>query len=808
MRTLKLYSLICSLAIFSSGQAIATTTSALNQEKSERQNNTINVKNSPRITEDLNKTEQEQGQEQGQEQEQEQGQGQEQEQRQGQEQRQEQGESTQQSEQNLMERGIKQVKSLWQRSDGTVQEMEQFCKENYIKDEKAKKVLFTKLSKAFEQFLGYGNQLSIDLKKPVHLTGDELTQIDYIMGNYEPLSHFAEDMYTNKVAFITMLNFPAYTLAEKNRLGKEWTRLQWAYARMGDMFTSRVPASLSQKAAEVNGNAENYIAEYNIIMDKLVDDKGQKLFPDGMVLLSHWNLRDEIKSNYAKLPNALKKQEMIYKVMEHIVNQTIPKEVINNPKYTWNPYSNKIFLEGKEVTAHQEGAERYKYILNQFKVELQKDKYNANLSTGILRNFEGGMEISAEEIENLFINLISSKEVKEVAKLIKKRLGRELKPYDIWYDGFKSRSSLSEEDLSAQTRAKYPTPEAFQKDMPRMLQNLGFEKNESEYIASKIVVEGARGSGHAWGSTCKWDKAHLRTRISPLGMDYKGYNIAVHEFGHNVEQTLDLYDIDYYMLNGVPNTAFTETLAFIFQKRDLQLLGYNTNKNANAAGPANAAALANAAGPANAAALANSAGPANAAGPANSAAPANAAAPANSAGLANSAGPANAAALANSAGPANEIDPNTALDIFWGAYEIMGVSLVDMYSWRWLYENPDATAEQLKEAVIKNAKEVWNKYYYPVLGTKDSPILGIYSHMVNSPMYLPNYPFGHIIEFQMEDYFAGEMVKKGKTLPQEIKRIYTLGRLTPQIWMQQAVGSNVSTDPLIKAIGKILKNYK
>ena len=110
-------------------------------------------------------------------------------------------------------------------------------------------------------------------------------------------------------------------------------------------------------------------------------------------------------------------------------------------------------------------------------------------------------------------------------------------------------------------------------------------------------------------------------------MDYKGYNIAVHEFGHNVEQTLDLYDIDYYMLNGVPNTAFTETLAFIFQKRDLQLLGYNTNKNANAAGPANAAGL------------------------------------------------------ANSAGPANEIDPKTALDIFWGAYEIMGVSLVDMYSW-------------------------------------------------------------------------------------------------------------------------------
>ena len=41
----------------------------------------------------------------------------------------------------------------------------------------------------------------------------------------------------------------------------------------------------------------------------------------------------------------------------------------------------------------------------------------------------------------------------------------------------------------------------------------------------------------------KGDKARLRTRITDKGMNYKGYNIAVHEFGHNVEQTIDLYDI-------------------------------------------------------------------------------------------------------------------------------------------------------------------------------------------------------------------------------------------------------------------------
>ena len=75
------------------------------------------------------------------------------------------------------------------------------------------------------------------------------------------------------------------------------------------------------------------------------------------------------------------------------------------------------------------------------------------------------------------------------------------------------------------------------------------------------------------GAERRGDKAHLRTRVEPDGMNYKGYNIAVHELGHNVEQTFSLYDIDHTLLSGVPNTAFTEALAFLFQARDLELLG-------------------------------------------------------------------------------------------------------------------------------------------------------------------------------------------------------------------------------------------
>ena len=621
-------------------------------------------------------------------------------------------------------KGVAQAAALWRAEDGTEAGFEQFSTEHYMATPEDRKVLFDKLSAAFETLYGTSNQVAVRLQAPLHLTGPDLTEIDYILGAFNPYSHLSDDLFANKTAFVTILNFPFYTLEEKNTLGKDWSRLEWAYARMGDAFTTRVPAAVNAEYSQVLSNSENYIASYNIMMGRLLTEDGRRLFPEDMVLLSHWNLRDELKSNYADIPDAHEKQEMIYQVMLRIVDQSIPKDVVNNPAYDWAPYSNKAYKDGREVRLHPETDIRYSHILNTFHVEEQIDPYSPELPTGIARNFEDGMEVSAEDIEALFIRLISSDEVKEVAEMIKERLGRDLRPYDIWYDGFKSRSAMPEDELTKMTRTKYPNAQAFADDMPRMLRHLGFTADDAKYLAERIVVEPARGSGHAWGAQGRWEPARLRTRIGDNGMDYKGYNIAVHEFGHNVEQTLDLYDIDYYMLNGVPNTAFTEALAFIFQKRDLQLLGFD-----------------------------------------------------------------------------HRIDDNTTLDIFWGAYEIMGVALVDMYTWQWLYGNPDATATELRDAVLGIAKDVWNKYYAPVLGTPDCPLLAVYSHMVNSPMYLPNYPFGHIIEYQIESHLAG--CRNKMEFASELRRIYTLGRLTPQIWMQQAVGSEVSVEPLLEAVGAI-----
>ena len=140
------------------------------------------------------------------------------------------------------------------------------------------------------------------------------------------------------------------------------------------------------------------------------------------------------------------------------------------------------------------------------------------------------------------------------------------------------------------------------------------------------------------------------------------------------------------------------------------------------------------------------------------------------------------------------------LAIFWYVYEKSGVALTDIEVWRWLYEHPEATPDQLKQAVITIAKDVWNQYFAPAFGIKDSPVLSIYNHMVSGSLYLYNYALGNISLLQLEEYI------KGKDLETELVRICKFGRLTPDLWMQKAVGAKLSSDPLLQTTNEAL-NY-
>ncbi|MCL1937074.1 MAG: hypothetical protein FWF52_01595 [Candidatus Azobacteroides sp.] len=469
----------------------------------------------------------------------------------------------------LIGKGVYQVARLWQETDGNEEDFIHYCLGHYISDSAEKQKVFLKISEYLEYIWGYFNEMTLQLQRNVHENTGSLQPIDEIFAAYNPNTHFSDDFYANKLAFFIALNFPQLSLEEKEALGND--RLAWAYARLGDQFTSRIPAAVQQAYSQANSDADIYISSYNIYAGHLLDKKGEKIFPEDMVLLAHWNLRDEIKSNYSKGAEGLDKQQTIYEAMRRIISQEIPKEVINSGDYDWNPFSNTLYQARKSIAGTPENTIRYEKFINNFKALQAMDAYTGN--TYIERNFSENMEISVEDAETLFRTYLSAPELKNLAQIVENHLGRKLEAFDIWYDGFKLRSNLNEDKLSEQIRKRYPDAATMEKLLPVILTQLGFSRERAEYIADKIEVDVARGSGHAWGAAMKGQKSHLRTRIPPEGTDYKGYNIAIHEFGHTVEQTLSLYDVDYYLLSGVPNTAFTEALAFVFQKRDLDLLG-------------------------------------------------------------------------------------------------------------------------------------------------------------------------------------------------------------------------------------------
>jgi hypothetical protein len=635
-----------------------------------------------------------------------------------------------------LQRGLKQVAEFWRAEDGNQQVFEEFVRASFAGNKETLDAVFARFERLTEQLYGHMHEINREFRAQADLDLGPMLPVDEIFSAYDPGAHVLDDFFQNKLAFVVLLNFPLTTLDQRLKEGQHWTRRQWAEVRLAQQFSKRVPAEVNQAVAQAEAESSNYIAQYNIWMHHLVDSKGQRMFPPKLRLLSHWNLRDEIKAEYSEGASALPKQRMIQQVMERIIEQSIPGAVVDNPGVDWNPFTNEVKPAAesdgpaKDVkpTNAAEPDTRYAMLLKAYRASKKVDPYSPTAPTLIARRFDENREIPEERVRKMLVDVVSSPLVSKVAALIEKRLGRPLEPFDIWYNGFRPRGKYTEAQLDELVSRRYPNAEAYRSDISNLLVKFGWTRERSQYLAGNIAVDSARGSGHAMGASMRSEKAHLRTRVEKTGMNYKGFNVALHEMGHNVEQTLSLNDIDYYSLNGVPNTAFTEALAFVFQARDLEQLGL--------------------------------------------------------------------------AQPSEQDKALKVLNDFWGTYEIAGVALVDMTVWHWMYDHPEATPAELKQATLQIAKDTWNQYYAPVFKKRDVVLLGVYSHMIDSFLYLPDYPIGHMIAFQIE----GQIEKTGN-VGQEFERMAKFGSLAPDLWMKNATGQPVGPEALLKATERALQAF-
>jgi len=640
------------------------------------------------------------------------------------------------SQQTRLARGLRQVAQLWRAEDGDRPAFEEFVRANFAGDQATLDTLFNRFERLLEQLDGHMHEINREFSQQLDLDAGPVLPFDEMFGGYDPAAHVLDDFFQNKLAFVVLLNFPLTTLNERLKDGATWSRRQWAEVRLAQRFSKWIPAKVNLAYAQASAQAGQYVANYNIWTHHLLDAQGRRLFPAGQRLLSHWNLRDEIKADYADAQTGLAKQRMLQRVMERIVTQTIPAAVVDNPGVDWNPVTNVVTpaavqdadpgaVKPARTGNAPEPETRYATLALLFAAAREIDPYSPTARTQIDRQFDEELEIPEARVQTMLQQVLTSPLVEQTARLIGTRLGRPLEPFDLWYNGFRPGSQFPEAQLDALVAGKYPTAAAYQQDIPNLLRKLGFPAERAASVAANIVVDPAHGSGHAMGAEMRAAQAHLRTRVERTGMNYKGFNIAVHEMGHNVEQTFSLNLVDHTLLHGVPNNACTEALAFVFQGHDLELLGLPAPDAKNTA--------------------------------------------------------------------------EKTLNDFWSAYEIAGVALVEIGVWHWMYDHPAATPAELDAATVRIAKETWNRYYAPVFHQNDVLLLGIYSHMIEIPLYLPNYFVASLIAVQVE----AQMQRTGGIGP-EFERIAKMGRVSPDLWMIHATGKPVGPEALLTAAQKAL----
>ncbi|HSQ61418.1 MAG TPA: hypothetical protein VLT84_13515 [Acidobacteriota bacterium] len=627
-------------------------------------------------------------------------------------------------------RGVRQVAERWWGEDGDAAAFAAFCERHYLADPAARDAAFARLESALEQVDGHLHEIRRDLRGPLDTDTGPLGPLDLLLGDVDLSANVEPDLYRTKVAFLALLNFPVHGLEERHRLGPGWSRAEWARSCLMDRFALRVPADVVKETTRALNAADVYVSAYDVPMDRVLAADGRRPFPPGLKLLSHWGLRDALRGYYAGGTEGLEKQRIIQRIMERIVRQEVPRAALADPALLWCPETNEVrAADGSAVRGDRSAREpdtRYAHLLGVFRAVRAVDPYAPTAPTFMRRRFDLGRQMQEKEVEALLVSFLEAPELDRLAAGIAGRLGRPLEPFDVWYTGFQPRAGLDEASLDRAAAERFPSARAFGERLSDVLERLGFAPDRSRWLAERIVVDPARGSGHASGAQRRGDRSHLRTRVPAGGMNFQGFNVAMHELGHNAEQVFSLEGIDHWALNGVPNTAFTEAFAFTFQERDLDVLE-----------------------------------------------------------------------LAGHG--AETARRHAALHALWKTAEIAGVSLLDMRIWNWLYAHPDATPAATREAVLAAAREVWNRYFARRFGVGDADLLAIYSHIIHSALYLPDYAIGEIVAFQIASRL------RGGSFGPEVERMTRLGRITPDAWMRAAVGGPISAKPILDAAREALE---
>jgi hypothetical protein len=614
-------------------------------------------------------------------------------------------------------RGVNQVADRWQPEDGDGDGFVTLCRDHFVADAPARARLLDRLERAMETVSGHLYEIRRDLRWWTDVRTEACPGVDDVLAKFDPAPDLSDQLYRQRIGFIALLNFPRSDLAEMLKEGGTWSVDRWAESRLAQAFGPRIPPALGDRARRVSHEASMFVSGFHIPVETLVDSGGKRWLPTGRKLLAHWLVREEVKANYGDREHGLARQRALMWVMARHIDGTIPAGVMDGSNtLDWDSERNTL---GGRPAPSLHGPQRYRHWLSHRDLAFEFDRLYPEAPTAIARKFELDREIPEADVERLLTDLLGHPVMAKVAQWLRNRLGRALEPHDIYFEDIAEVKPA--EAMNAAVKRLFPDEKAFERKLPEVLKGLGFTPADAEFLGSRIRVEIARGSGHAMRPGKPEYGAWLRTSRLDAELGWDGFDTAMHELGHNLEQLCSTHFAPRPLLRGVPNTACTEAFAFLYQSLGRQVLGLETPEQAR---------------------------------------------------------------------QAMHVD---SLATMLAAFQIAGPSLLELHAWRWIYANPKASPEQLRDEVLAIAERLWSRFYEPHFGKDPYHTLAAYQHMVGHPLYLADYTIGHVMSHQIRSHLTG------RDLATETKRITSIGSVTPDAWMRKAVGAPLSIEPLARA---------
>lgn len=631
-----------------------------------------------------------------------------------------------QNETERIRKGTSQLARNWRTSDGTEEAFADFCL-RYFMSGNTLHANFRRIVDNLTYMEGMLYKITTLFHESDYYTDTPKLEADRYLQSVIPGS----DHYATKFAHYVQLNFPHYTFAEKQQHSREWDREKWAMVCLGDTYAFRNDCLLSNPFTEEANHFKSYMEHYFFRTDHITDKKGNYLFTDEMALHCHRGLRDQIKEEYTTSDGAAR-QSLLYAIAENATTGNVPVLFLKDTTTRWNPLSNKLYKiengKQKEIRNYEtEGLYRYTGLLACMKEKMFTDQNTIPQSTTIRRTFDKS-SVSLEKTETLIRNFLADPLLPEIGKIIEKRLGRKLRPYDIWYSGFQEQSAFSASYLDSLTHSRYPDPQAFQKDLPNLLVKMGIHPQEARFIGSHISVRPVVSGGYSSQPPLPGDTALLTTMFGKQGLDYKAFRVSMHELGHCICGVFCTNDVDYFRLAGVPCDAITEAFAELFAYKNAEALDLH---------------------------------------------------------------------------PFSPEEKQHLLNLatIWYLLEMGGQTLTEIETWKWLYAHPEATAKELKEAVLHISSTIWNTYFSKIFHTQNQHILSIYNHYITGDLYLYNYFLGNVIMYQLHK------ASTSSDLTEELKKACREGCTLTDLWMEKAVKAPISTESLMQDAQKAIEYF-